>query len=435
MRIASRFIFCASAVLFVALRAAPLPAFDGELLFVPSDIYSLAISGERAPGLADQLYAKARAACEAGDVGGALRLANQAVAVDPDHADARRVLGYRRVGETWAGNYAARRIERGEVWHIEYGWIKSKDLARYQAGERPWGRRWISVAEDQRRHSSIDEGWRIRTDHFRVTTNHSLAAAADLASRLETHYQVWLQLFGDFVLEPNELLKRFDGKPSSSYRTKPFEVVYYRTRDEYNTALSRQQPQINGTLGIYFDKTRKSHFFAGEDQDPGTLYHEAVHQFFHESGRTARSVGALGNAWLIEGVACYFESLVLQHDDAGRMFFSIGTPTAGRLPAAVHRRLVDEYYVPLAELSAMGIDDFQRRSDLPRLYSQSAGLAAFFMHYKGGTYRQPLVNMLQLLYAGRDQVDTLENLTGQSFAELDRQYRSYLESLPTADSP
>lgn len=419
--------------LCVALVAFLVIAIDttarGEYVPIAADIYSDGCKTETRD--AAKLLQQARAACEAGDVGGALRLATLAANADsPAAADARRVLGYQQVGEQWAGRYAARRIKRGETWDEQFGWIEAADLLRYQQGERRVGKRWISAAEDARRHASIDDGWQLRTDHFRVATNHSLEAAADLASRLEALYQVWLQQFGGFHLRPEDLLKRFDGKPTSGYRSKPFEVIYYRTREEFNRALIRQQPRIEMTLGIYFDTTRTTHFFASEEQDRGTIYHEAVHQFFHESGRAARNVGARSNAWLIEGVACYFESLTPVDKGQGGSCFTIGTPDAGRFPAARHRRLVNDYYVPLAELSALGIEAFQQRSDLPRLYSQSAGLATFLMQYEGGKYRPALVKTLQLLYAGRDKVDTLSRLTGSSFEQLDREYRQYLESLP-----
>ncbi len=423
----------ATYLLFWLQLSLPLHA---EQLFVAPDIYAPASRQSQPPEhTANELYQRARQKCEAGELGAALRLATAAVAADPDHADARRVLGYRRVGAHWAGSYAARRIERGETWHSEFGWIQAEDLARYEAGERPFGKRWISAEDDAKRHATIDDGWRVRTDHFRVTTNHSPQEATRLAAQLEALHQVWLQLFGEFALKPTDLLKRFDGKESSGYRSKPFEVVYHRNRDEYNAALLRQQPRIAMTLGIYFDKTHTTHFFAGDEQDAGTIYHEAVHQFFQESRPAARSVGAKCNAWMIEGVACYFESLTPQADKKGSRTFAIGRAGDGRLPAARHRRLVDDYYVPLTELSALGIQDFQNRSDLPRLYSQSAGLATFLMHYERGKYRSALVKTMQLLYAGRDKVSTLEDLTGHTFAELDVEYRQYLETLsPSAET-
>ncbi len=408
----------------------------GERLFVAEDIYSS--SGTRGevtilPARKKQAvdcFRRARLACEQGEVGAALRWATRAVYLDPNYEDARRVLGYRRMGDVWAGSYAARRLEKGEIWHSQYGWILAEEVARYEAGERRLGKQWISVEEDARRHATIGRGWKIRTDHFRVTTNYRREEASKLAVRLETLHQLWQQLLGGFHLESPQLLKRFDGKMISGYRSKPFRVVYYGSRQEYNTTLRRQQPRIGITLGIYFDTTRTSHFFAGPDQDPGTISHEAVHQLFQESARSSRDVAALSNAWVLEGVACYFESLIEHEDPKGGRYFTIGTAGAGRLPAAWHRRLVDNYYVPLAELSALGMTGLQQRDDLARLYSQSAGLATFLMHGRGGQYRTALVKLLQLIYTGRDEATSLQQLTGRDFSELDREYRAYLEQLP-----
>jgi hypothetical protein len=405
----------------------------GSVLFVPSDIYN-AGGGRRADrAAADAAFKLAREAVEAGNVSAALRHACHAVSLDSDHAEARRLLGYQRVGEHWAGKYAQRMLETGHVWRREFGWVKADHVGNFEQGLRPWGSRWISVEEDAQRHVSIDRGWTVRTDHFLITTNIDRAAGVELATRLETLYQLWRQLFGEFALTASELKGRLEGKQATGFKRQPFRVIYHRSRDEYNEELLRRQPQIAITLGIYFDAQRECHFFAGEDQDAGTIAHEAVHQFFYESApRPTRSLGATANAWALEGVACYFESLADREDTSGGRAFSIGSPEAGRLPAARHRRVVDNYYVPLAELSALGMTDLQQRPDIARLYSQSAGLAAFFIDYKGGVYRQAFRELLRLAYAGRDQADTLAELTGRNYGELDREYQAFMEGLPAA---
>jgi len=415
----------------------PVDLPTGELLLVVGNVYSpeeeSAISPQRQQR-AKECFRQARKHCENGEVGAALQWTTRTVYLDPNHEAGRRVLGHRRVGGEWAGAYAARQLESGETWHSSFGWIRAEEVARYEAGERRLGKIWITAKEDVRRHRAIKKGWQIRTDHFHVITNHSRQEATRLATKLETLYQLWQQLFGGFYLDAPQLLKRFDGKATSGYRSKPFRVVYYGSRKEYNATLRRQQPRIDITLGIYFDGTRTSHFFAGPEQDPGTIYHEAVHQFFHESARSSRDVGALANAWVLEGVACYFESL-LEHEPKKReqgspgRFFTLGSAEAGRLPAARHRRLVDDYYVPLAELSALGMTDLQRRTDIARLYSQSAGLATFLMHGQGGKYRPALVKLLRLIYTGRDEPTSLQQLTGRGFVELDREYREFLQPL------
>ena len=413
----------------------------GSLLFVPSDVYNAREDGKRvvSAGEADAAFELAKEAVEAGEVSVALQHACRAVCLDPNHAEARRLLGYQRVGDQWAGKYAQRMLETGHEWRREFGWIKADHVAKYEAGLRPWGSHWISVEEDAERHAAIERGWTVRTDHFLITTNVDRAAGAELAVRLETLYQLWRQLFGEFAVTPAELKARLEGKQATGFKRQPFRVIYHRSRDEYNAALVRRQPQIAITLGIYFDAQRESHFFAGADQDAGTIAHEAVHQFFFESApKPTRHLAPTANAWAVEGVACYFESLVERIDahygeppasDVGRSFF-IGGADAGRLPAARHRRVVDNYYVPLAELSALGMTDLQQRPDVARLYSQSAGLAAFFIDGEGGAYRKPFRELLALVYAGRDAADTLAELTGRSYGELDREYLAFMKGLP-----
>jgi hypothetical protein len=427
---------------FCALCASPLDAlgenlrtgdFVGSLLLVPGDIYSgdegpvAAVDAEKAAAA----FELAKQAAEAGDVSVALQHACKAATLDPDHAEARQLLGYQRVGAHWAGAYAQRMLDSGHVWRREFGWIKAEHVDKYEQSLRPWAGRWITAEEDAQRHASIDRGWTVRTDHFLVTTNVDRAAAADLAVRLETLYQLWRQLFGEFAVRPAVLEARLEGKQAKGIVPRPFRVIYHRSREEYNAALIRRQPQIDITLGIYFDADRQSHFFAGADQDPGTIAHEAVHQFFYESAaKPARRLAVSANVWAVEGAACYFESLVERHANSSGRTFTIGTPEAGRLAAARHRRVVDNYYVPLAELSELGMTDLQHRPDIARLYSQSAGLAAFFIDYKGGQYREAFRELLTLVYAGRDTADKLSELTGRSYAELDREYHAFMESLP-----
>jgi hypothetical protein len=141
-------------------------------------------------------------------------------------------------------------------------------------------------------------------------------------------------------------------------------------------------------------------------------------------------VGDTANFWIVEGVATYFETLSEHRDPQAGLYYTIGQSSAGRLPAARHRLLVDKYYVSVEELTRLGKDDLQRHSELAKLYSQSAGLAAFLMDGDEGRYREPLVTYLMAVYAGRDDANSLADATGVSAAELDAAYRRFMESLP-----
>jgi hypothetical protein len=402
----------ALAIALLAANARAQAPQLGSLLFVPSDIYN---AGDAAPptidaAAAENAFAQAKQAVAEGRVSDAFRHASAAVTLDPNHADARRLLGYQRVGDHWAGGHAQQMLKAGQQWSREFGWVRTRDLPNYERGLRPTGGRWVSPEQDAQLHARIERGWAIRTDHFLVTL-----------------FQLWRQLFGEFAATAEELQVRLDGKETAGYLRKPMRVVYYRSREEYNDALQRIQPQIDVTLGIYLDLQRQSHFFAGPEQDPGTIAHEAVHQFFYESAaRPTRRLATVANMWAVEGVACYFESLAPKGTNA----FTIGAADAGRLQAARHRRMVDNYYVPLAELAALGVTEMQERPDLPRLYSQSAGLASFFIDGANGRYRPAFRELLAAIYAGRDEASTLQTTAGVPLEQLDREYGEFMKGLP-----
>jgi hypothetical protein len=439
----------------------PRDVVSGSILFVAPDEYSPVAQTAAAPShesrvdYADKLFALARRAAEAGQLSLAFQWATETLREDPDHADARRVLGYEKRDGKWLTPYGVRMADAGKRWHAKFGWAAPEDVPRYEAGERPLGKRWISAEDDAARHREMKNGWQVRTDHFLVTTNHSLEAAAELAARLERLHQVWRQLFAGFYLTENEVRRLFAGERQPRKQVRPFRVYYHRDRHEYADALRKYQPRIAETLGIYFAELSAAHFFATDgattlravpagqaktaesardenatgEPPVATLYHEAVHQLFQETKPSVRGVGDLVNFWVVEGVATYFETLREHDDPASGLYFTIGEPDAGRLPAA-KERLQERFYVPLAELTKLGKAEMQRHAEVSKLYSQSSGLAAFLMDGEDGRYREALVRYLTAVYAGRDNDRSLAEEAGADYSRLDAAYRKHVESLP-----
>ena len=60
------------------------------------------------------------------------------------------------------------------------------------------------------------------------------------------------------------------------------------------------------------------------------------------------------NYWIMEGIACYMESLKLQNGTV-----TLGDPEFIRFYWARDRYLKQHYYVPLARLASMGMREFQ----------------------------------------------------------------------------
>lgn len=435
---------------------------SGSLLLVVPDEYSPLAVGENTDlevrqKHANALFELAKQAAGAGQMSLAFQWATEAVRENPDHAEGRRVLGYEQREGRWLTAYGVKMFDAGKLWAAKRGWVAAKDAdsAASEAKQNPQA--------EAARHADIKNGWQVRTDHYLVTTNHSLAAGAELAARLERLYQVWRQLFAGFYYSEKEVRGLFAGERISRIQARPFRVYYYRSREDYVESLRRRQPRIAETLGIYFDTMREAHFFASESTDVAaggspaasslsstaaatggppvatsgaggrppvaTLYHEAVHQLFLESKPSAKRIGAVANFWVVEGVANYFETLTEHVDPQVGLYYTIGEAAAGRLPSA-RKGLGDGFYIPLTELVKLNQDELQRYPEVRKLYSEATGLAAFFVDGEKGRYREPLVRYLHAVYAGRDNAGTLAEVTETSTAELDAQYRRFMESLP-----
>jgi hypothetical protein len=377
---------------------------------------------------AERLFALAKRAADADDVSTAVRWAYEAVREDADHAEARRVLGFQKRNGRWLTAVEAAADRAGSIWHPKYGRVSAEHVQRYDTGERYVNGRWISADEDARLHNSIERGWEVQTEHFRLRTNHSLEEGARLVERLESLYQVWRQLFARYQVSAAEWKRLFAGGTPRTLPTKPFPIVYFRNKAEYVAVLQPREPQIEITSGIFMNDDDTAYFFADDKTNHDSfLFHEVVHELFALSRPTTPQVAVKGNFWIVEGIACYFESLSL-HDD----YAALGDLSNARVAAARYRRLVDDFYVPLAEFSSYSRRRLQQDPRIARLYSQAAGLSWFLMHADAGRRREATVEYLAAIYTGKDTPTTLAERTGEKYVELDRQYRTYLENLPTS---
>jgi hypothetical protein len=371
------------------------------------------------------LYDHARRAIRRKRASLAFDLVLAALRENPDHEAIRRIFGYQAYRGQWCTAYEVRRLRNKQVWHEQFGWLPSAHVRRYEAGQRMFNGRWISAEQDAALHRDINRGWDIETEHYTVRTNHSIEAGVELGRQLERLYRVWKQLFAPFYLSQSEVTALLAGGARRPARRAPrHHVVYFRNRDDYVRYFKPQVPEIEMSVGVYLDGTRRAYFYHGDD-DQRNLFHEATHQLFHESRPVAPGVGRQQNFWIIEGIALYMEAL--REEDG---YHVLGGFDDVRMSDARYRLLEDDFYVPLAQFTRLSMDDVKRHERIATLYSQAAGLAHFLIHYDHGRYRDALAAYLSAVYSARDNPDTLAQLTGTSYAELDRQYRQFMEQGP-----
>jgi hypothetical protein len=369
---------------------------------------------------ADALFALARQAAAAGDVSLAAELLNDTLREHPDHADARRALQHEKYDGAWYPAPAVARMRRGEVWHDTFGYLPEAHVPRYEAGQRYVRGAWVSAARAEELHARIENGWTIETDHFAITTNTSLEEGVALGRRLEALHAVWRVVFAGYAYTPTQFAGLLAGRPVPGRTARRHQVMYFRTADEFRAALRDTLPPDVNVHGVYLGRNKTSYFYRGDSADLPTLFHEVTHQLFSELGSpVAADPGRESHFWIIEGVACYMESLTIDGPWA-----TLGGIDAYRVQDARYYLLKDGFYEPLSTLAARGMPALQRDPQIARLYAQSAAWTDFLLHADAGAYRQPLMNYLRGVYAGRSV--SLPTLLGMSATELDARYREYM---------
>ena len=347
---------------------------------------------------AEALFAEAKQALEADQPARAYQLLYEVLRENPDQAEARRILGYKKgIGGQWTTpEWERTTVKPARTPHPKLGWPS------YLRLEGP---------------------------HFEIVTNAGEREAREASRELEDLYVLWQQIFFRYWANQAGLAARFAGGHEPLARPRPkMQVALFKTREQYVAKLAPTHPEIGITLGIYLDKEHLSCFYAGDTSVYPTWHHEATHQLFQEGvpGVTEQP-GEDHNFWVIEGAALYLESL----QKRGQASFLEGCWTVGgceadRLQFARYRALAGDFYEPLGRLQTLGRKPVQESPDIRKLYAQAAGLSHFLIDGDGGKHREAFIDLLTAIYRGNDQPGTLADLTKTPSDKLDEQYHQFL---------
>ncbi|RLS34239.1 MAG: DUF1570 domain-containing protein [Planctomycetota bacterium] len=380
------------------------------------------------------LYSLSRKALKEQHASLAFQLISEVLIHNPDHPQARGLLGYKRVGDEWMTPFAIQKKSKKEVWHDDFGWIESKHVPRYENGERYYNGNWITAQREETIRSDFKNAWKVETEHFLVRTNHSQQKGVRLAVAVEAFHRYFMREFAGFFRTPQQLDKLFTSGTSSNDGSH-YEIYYFRKRQEFVDKLANKCPLADKINGLYMPQDRKAYFFhnpdISEDESLETLYHEVTHQLLSESTLKTTAIGNEHDFWVIEGIACYFESFRVAEDGT----VSVGDLTHPRIRAAREQVVKKQEQEPLARFTALGMLKFQAGTtpELQKRYAQATGLAHFFLHYQDGVYRDEFIEYLTNIYTPVQRLrgtKTLEEIIGVSYATLDAQYATYFKEMP-----
>jgi hypothetical protein len=383
------------------------------------------------------------------------RCLREALRRDPDHAEARRLLGYVPTPDGWATPFALEQLKAGKVRHPIYGWVPKSWSGPLDAGKLPGlviphdvPNQWLPADEaDALRASFFDRPWSITTPHFELRTNAPLREAIAFERRLEQFHDVFFSLLGDVIGRDRlPLAQRLaSARPAGRSVAHRYEVWYFAERPEYADYFRRKfHKEEDISLGYFmppsearaFKTTPRSYFF--RDPNPAidtesTLFHEASHQLLFESAGSSKFDRNPGNHWVWEGLGTYFETVRVM-DDPDAM--AVGEPVGPRMEQARLRLVERGELIPIRAFVALDRAQFEASPGIYLHYAEAMALTLFLMHGENGRYRDGFLDYVRTAYDGRlSSGRGLDHYLDTPYEQLDGEFLRYLAKVPAPGDP
>jgi hypothetical protein len=367
----------------------------------------------------------------------------------PDHKEARRLLGYVPHAGGWATPYAARQLNAGMVQHATFGWVDATWVPHLDKGEleasmiktsRP--PRWLPAEQADRLHAKWKDRWKIATEHFKIETNAPYAKAMAFARHLEPFHDLFTAQLADVIALGIHLplAQRYQDPNQTGEKPEDLHQIYYfNTKEEYVAYLQPTEgPGIADSLGIYVppkpgQRRRAPAFFfrddGGQIEATATLYHEVSHELLFEMAGLGAFQKNAGNYWVFEGLGTYFETVVA--GPGGTL--EVGGLVGPRIEQARLRLVENREFIPIEQFVAMDQAAFNARvngGDIHLQYQEAIALAVFLMQAQGRAYREGFLEYVKDAYRGRIKRDvgrSLAEQVGASYKTLDAQFLDYLK--------
>ena len=364
----------------------------------------------------------------------------------PDHPEARRLLGFIPFEAGWATPYAVRQKQMGKTDHPTYGWVEASWVPHLEKNELPAPRaskqkavRWLPAAEADALHAPWEDRWVISTEHFEIRTNVPLSEAIAFGRQLETFHQLFFAILADVIGGNAPIAARFrDKKMTGEPKTDPHLIDYFATRQEYLDHLSRVPPHmgrgLGQSIGFYHPplpgkKRAPAYFFrdaGGQLPVTATLYHEVSHQLLFESAGRSQFDRNTGNYWVFEGLGTYFETLAVEPD--GRL--SLGGKVGPRIESARKRLIENGEHIPIGQFVRLNKERFNQDDLVYFHYQEAMALTLFLMQARSREYREPFLDYVKDAYQGRLRPESgrsLEDRLGTTYATLDDQFLKFIK--------
>lgn len=330
----------------------------------------------------------------------------QVAAADPDHKEARRILGY--AWDTATKQWVTQWEVDMRKTHVltEEGWIKKEHKAKWEKGLREYQTKWVTKEEEERiRRRNSYNMFSAGSQHFHVESNLGRKQAFEFALELEDFYREFFRFYLGYY-DQAEGAKLFFAPPKTK---KKHRVLIFPSREAYLTYVKAEKGNnelLVRSAGVYVPGDSCAYLYRSDslEETYSTLYHEITHQLFEETKAYNRS--GSGKMWVVEGLATYMESWLKDHGK-----WKPGANVSIPELQGIASFLKGEQGASWSIRDYIGLEhkDFHEEKSRGFHYAMGCALSHFLLHGEGEGYREGFVRFVKAFYEGKADGDELFN--------------------------
>jgi hypothetical protein len=253
--------------------------------------------------------------------------------------------------------------EKGEVRIDNFGWLPAISAGNIQKGLYEYKGKWLPKNEVEKLRIKWDDAWDFKSDHYLLKANIPFKKSLETLKNLEYLYNVFVNIF-------------YGIEGFSAQNCRIFNVYYIKNLGEFISVTGQKD-----SLGYFNRFSRIAYVWEFEKNvneikqrgstEQEILFHEGTHQLLELIMNSYNSPDA-PNYWVVEGVACYFETLRNIR----------GTPVFGNRIARFFEckdNVNKRNYKHLKDFVKLNHDEIEADS---ANHAQALGLTLFFMKHK-----------------------------------------------------
>ncbi len=303
---------------------------------------------------------------------------------DPDCAKAHELLGEAKYDGAWVTEDVAAK--------------RTKGLLELR-GE------WLPAADVRKRRMDWADAWELHGPHFTVRSNRGLGAARSVLALAERTHAAFMRDIMGVVDAP---------------ASKRLLVLDFASLDDLDGHIRDTHQGGTAPKGVpgFFTPGEAVHLTVLPEGSALSREEVVLHECCHAAASRAIPlegwVNSRPNFWAWEGLASYFESTESRD---GKI---IAGNTANIRLKLAHDELKEGKFTPLAKFVKLDQDG------LGKQYQQAAGLVHFFLHAKGGKYREAFVSYFRAVATGLSDEGAFEKAFGRAPETFEAEWKEHV---------